>query len=288
MVPPPRKLPGAARLRALGVSARRRWHAPGRSRRALICDGRPMTRALPLVAVCLSVLALAAAVMPRGEPAPPPVVAPAPAAPDEELEYLKRRVELLEDDQRALWDRLVALERRPAGASDGGGAEVQAEVARLREELRSVMTGEVLSSEAGRSALKDVLREAEEDRARDRFLEREQRRTAQVEAQREKWKAFVGTAKLTWEQEQKLNERLATEERERQRLLEQLRLGAETWQDVGRYLRDQRRETDQVMRGVLDETQQAQYRELRRDDGGGRDVRRREGENPRGGTRRTP
>lgn len=230
-----------------------------------------MSRVLPVVSICLALLAFGVALMPRGEPPPPVVMDTESGVSDEDFEFLKRRIEVLEDENRSLWDRVVSLERRPAASSDGGGASpaLEAEVARLREELRSVMTGEVLTNEAGRSALKDVIREAEQDRQRERFQEMEVRRAKQSEEQKVKWKAFAGNAKLTYAQEQKLNERLALEETERSKKMEQLRLGEQTWQEVSQYLRTQRRETDTTMSATLDETQKKQYQELRREDQGG-------------------
>ncbi len=240
-----------------------------------------MSRALPVVSICLALLAFAVALMPRGEPPPPVVMDGESSVSDEDLEFLKRRLEVLEDENRALWDRVVSLERRPAVSPDGGGAAapvLEAEVARLREELRGVMTGEVLTSEAGRSALKDVIREAEQDRQRERFQEMEGRRTKQAEEQKVKWKAFVGTARLSYAAEQKLNERLSFEESERTKKMEQLRLGEQTWQEVSQYLRTQRRETDNAVGAMLDDAQKKQYQEVRRDDpSGGRGQRGGEG-----------
>ncbi|MGV3619165.1 MAG: hypothetical protein ACO1OB_00030 [Archangium sp.] len=232
-----------------------------------------MNRALPIVSICLAVLAFGVALMPRGDP-PPPAPIIEDTANDEELDYLKRRVEMVEDDNRALWDRVVMLERRTVAQGDGGFAApppgLDAEVAKLRAELRSVMAGEVLTDPQARDALKEVIREAEADAQKQRFEEMLARREKQVEESKQKWAGFITNSKLSYAAESKLNERLALEESERKKRMEQVRLGEQTWQEVSQYLRNQRRETDQAMNEVLDETQRKDYQQLRRDENGGR------------------
>ncbi len=229
-----------------------------------------MNRALPVAALCVSLLALAFALVPRGEVvAPPMALAPEPALSDDEAEFLKRRVELLEDDNRALWDRVVQLERRSPTAPGVAAAPagLAAEVEKLRSELRSVMSGEVLTDEAGRGAIKELLREVQSDQQRERAQQVEERRREQAVQQQQRWKDFAGTAKLSYAAEQKLNERLELETAERTRKMEQLRLGQATWQEVSEFLRTQRRETDSAMGALLDESQTQQYQQLRRSDG---------------------
>lgn len=247
-----------------------------------------MSRVLPVVSICLALLAVALALVPRGDPPlPPPPVED--TSNDEELEYLKRRVELLEDDNRALWDRVVRLERRPVAPDDGGfaapSAGLEAEVTRLRAELRSVMTGELLTDSASRDALKEVIREAEADRQRERFQEFADRREKQLVDQKEKWRGFVTNSKLSYAAETKLNERLALEETERRKRLEQVRLGEQTWQEVQQYLRTQRRETDQAMSEVLDDSQRRDYQQMRREEQGGGRGNQRGGDRQGGGNR---
>lgn len=237
-----------------------------------------MNRALPIVSICLALLAFGVALMPRGEPTVPAAVID-DSSNDEELDYLKRRVELVEDDNRALWDRVVLLERRPVAVGDGGfvaaapSAGLEAEVQKLRAELRSVMAGEVLNDPQSRAALKEVIREAEADAQRQRFDDFIERRNKQSEEQKQKWAGFISNSKLSYAAETKLNERLALEETERNKRMEQVRLGEQTWQEVSQYLRTQRRETDQEMTSMLDETQRKDYQQLRRDDQGGRSQR---------------
>lgn len=243
-----------------------------------------MSRVLPIVSICLALLAFGVALMPRGEPTVPPSVVTEVDSNDEELDFLKRRVELLEDDNRTLWDRVVLLEKRPALIGDGGGASpaMEAEVARLRAELRSVMAGEVLTDPSSRDALKEVIREAQADQQKERFTQMEERRQKAAEQQKVRWKSFVTDARLTYAAEQKLNERLALEESERTKKMEQLRLGEQTWREVSDYLRTQRRETDSQMSALMDDTQKQQYQSVRREDGAGNGRMRGDGANTRG------
>lgn len=242
-----------------------------------------MNRALPIASLCVAILALAAALIPRD-----PVVIPSapqvdsPRVSDTELE-LRKRVELLEDDSRNLWDRVVILERRPTSTVNDAGVispSLVNEVAQLREEVRGVMTGEVLSNDASRAALKEVIREAEADRQQERNLERQQRQEQRAVEQKAKWKDFVTTARLTSTQEQELNKRLEAEDAARKAFAEAMQKGTPNPEGF-RAIRDQRRETDQAMNKLLDDTQKQQYQALRREDrgGGGRD--RPNGEVPR-------
>lgn len=236
-----------------------------------------MNRALPLISVCIAVLALAFAIVPRD-----PVVVPSSPEPDMkrgvdvDAEMLRRRVEVLEDENRALWDRVVLLERRAQTSanliSDGGATTsiaVVQEVAQLRQELQSVIAGEVLSSDASRAALKEIIREAESDAQRERFAQRQQQQEQRAQEQKAKWKEFITSAKLTYAQEQELNRRLEAEEAARKALTQARETGTPFDPDAFRALRDQRRETDRVMSGLLDESQKPQYEQLRREDRGG-------------------
>jgi hypothetical protein len=156
------------------------------------------------------------------------------------------------------------------------------EVEALRREVRSVMVGEVLTDDSSRTALKEVIREAQADAMRERFAERQQREALRAVELKAKWKDFVTSARLTSTQEQELNRRLEAEEAARAALTQQREGGQPFDPEAFRALRDQRRETDRVMTGMLDDTQKAQYQELRREEGGGRGGGdRRERNNPR-------
>ncbi len=190
---------------------------------------------------------------------------------DVDAELLRRRVELLEDDNRALWDRVVVLERRNTAVvlNDAGvelAPSIVSEVAQLRQELRGVITGAALSNEASRAALKEVIKEAEADTLRERVAQSQQRRDQRAQEQKVKWKEFVTTAKLTFQQEQELTRRLDAEEATRQQMQNGTAvMGPETF----RAMRDQRRETDEAMNKLLDDTQKEQYQAMRREDRGG-------------------
>lgn len=235
-----------------------------------------MSRFVPVVSLVLAAAAVVLAVLPReASPAPtPPPSAPAVRDADERLDGLERKLDAIEDEQRAMWSRVLVLEHRAQGLADtavDGGALAQApglvaEVAQLKHELRSVMQGEVLSDAAGRDAMKELVREVESDFARERQLRRQERQQQRAAEQQAKWKRFVTDAKLTYQQEQTLTQRLALEDAARKALFER---GTPPDRDELRALRDQRRETDSVMVPLLDEQQLQQYRELRQDEQGG-------------------
>lgn len=230
-----------------------------------------MTRAIPIVSLVLAASAVVLTMLPREPPAP--VAGPQPVAQrdDDELDALKRKVDLIEEDQRAMWNRVLLLERKAVAElpMDGGAASpaLIAEVTQLKQELRAVMQGEVLADPAGRTAMKEVVREVEADLARERLAQRQERQQQRAAEQQAKWKRFAVEAKLTFQQEQTLNQRLAAEDASRKALFER---GTPPEREALRSLREQRRETDTIMLPLLDETQKQQYQELRQEDQGGR------------------
>ena len=235
-----------------------------------------MTRAIPIVSLVLAVSAVALAMFPRESPATAMATQQAPALrDDDELDALKRKVDLIEEDQRAMWNRVLLLERRAVTElpADGGAASpaLVAEVTQLKQELRAVMQGEVLNDSAGRIAMKEVVREVEADLARERIVQRQERQQQRAVEQQAKWKRFAADAKLSYQQEQTLNQRLAAEDAARKALFER---GTPPEREELRALRDQRRETDTIMLPLLDETQKQQYQELRQEDQGGSNRRR--------------
>lgn len=233
-----------------------------------------MQRFLPIASLVLASTAVVAAFVPRD--AAPPAVAPVAeraAANDDELDALRRRVDVIEDEQRVIWNRVVTLEKRAQGVVEGGASDggamppaLVAEVALLKQELRSVMQGEVLTDPAGRSAMKDVVREVQGEMVRERLAQRQQRQEARALEQKAKWKSFVTDARLTSQQEQTLTQRLEAEDAARKALFER---GTPPEREELRTLRDQRRETDTLMLPMLDETQKTKYQELRQEDRGG-------------------
>lgn len=233
-----------------------------------------MQRFLPIASLVLASTAVVAAFVPRE--ATPPAVAPVSeraAANDDELDALRRRVDVIEDEQRVIWNRVVTLEKRAQGVVEGGAYDggamppaLVAEVALLKQELRSVMQGEVLTDPAGRSAMKDVVREVQGEMVRERLAQRQQRQEARALEQKAKWKSFATDARLTSQQEQTLTQRLEAEDAARKALFER---GTPPEREELRTLRDQRRETDALMLPMLDETQKTKYQELRQEDRGG-------------------
>ena len=246
-----------------------------------------MSRVLPVVSLCVALLAFAFAVVPRD---PVVISSSEPEARrgmDVDAELLRRRVEVLEDDNRTLWDRVVVLERRNNGVVNDAGVltpSIVSDVAQLRQEVRGLISGEVLSNEASRAALKEVIRETEADSQRERIAQAQQRREQRAQDQKVKWKEFVGTAKLTWQQEQELTKHLEAEEKARLDFAQKMQSGdgAPMGPEVFRAMGDRRRETDEAMNKLLDETQKEQYQALRREDRGGG------GRGDRGGERQQP
>ena len=231
-----------------------------------------MNRVLPLLSLCIGLLALAFALVPRGEVVVASVQQDPPRIAEADPE-LRRRLEQLEDENRMLWDRVVLLERRQVTvtSSDAGvlvAPSINSELAQLREEVRGLITGEVLGNPASRSALKEVIREAEADSQRERSVLRQQRTEQRALEQKARWKEFATAAKLTYAQEQELTRRLEAEDAARKALSEQLQNGPPN-PEAFRTLRDQRRETDQAMGKLLDDAQKEQYQALRREDRGG-------------------
>lgn len=224
----------------------------------------------------LSLVALGIALWgPHGETvAPSPGDARGPSATaspgDRDLE---RRVKSLEDATLSLSRRLMLLEQRPAGASDGGqGAPVAlaAELEQLKQEVRGLTAGEALHSEGGREYLKDMMRSVQDEmrtEQREQWQQRFQQAQAQAqEARAERLRQFVTTAKLSYSQEQELKRRMESEETQRQALMDAMRDGSKSPRDARQELRDLRTQTDTAVKAVLDDSQKAQYDDLRRED----------------------
>ncbi|MBZ4415672.1 hypothetical protein [Myxococcus sp. RHSTA-1-4] len=249
-----------------------------------------MNRLLGIASLVLASAALAVALWgPGGKSAPSPVPAlqdaPVGATPAD-VEDLERRVRALEDTTLGLSRRLMALEQRPVVTADGGvvagaPAALTAELEQLREEVRGLMAGEALNSEGGRAFLKDAVRAAQDEmRAEQRQARQQEWMQAQAQAQTqrdERLRKFVSDARLDYNQEQALMRRVQAEDAKRQSLLQEVSAGTKNPRDVRQELRAERQRTDQEMNALLDESQQARYQEMRREEW-------RE-ERPRGGDR---
>ena len=236
-----------------------------------------MNRLLGPASLGLSLLALTLALWRPGAPessdAPPPTKASTTLSP-EELKALARRVQALEDNTLSLSRRLMLLEQRPV-SSDGGAvapapAALAAEVEQLRMEVRGMVAGEALHSQGGREYLKDMVRSVQDEmrteQRQERMAQFQQAQTQAQAEQAERWRQFASEARLSYAQEQALQQRLETENTRRQALFDEVRAGTRNPRDVRQELRALRAQTDEAMHAVLDETQRAKYDELRREE----------------------
>ncbi len=231
-----------------------------------------MNRALLIACFALSTIALALSLVPRDPPPPPPAATGGVSADD--LDILERRIEMLENDNHELWAKVQQLQRAAAGAgvavalpSDAGGvpAAMQAEVAKLRDEVHGMIAGEALNSDSGKQWLRERMRELEQEDRRSRMEQQLQRAAAREQEQKAQWKKFVADAKLNYTQEQSLMKALDAESARRQALMDEVKAGTKDFREVMQQTRELRRETDKAVKGSLDEAQQKQYEELRRE-----------------------
>lgn len=233
-----------------------------------------MNKLLGIASLVLASAALGVSLLGRGEPAAtaPSQEAPATAAAD--VEALERRIRALEDTSLGLSRRLMALEQRPVVSADGGvvaaPTALTAEIEQLRAEVRGMVAGEALNSEGGRAYLKDAVRAVQDEMRSEQREARQQEWTqmqAQVQTQRaERLRNFVREAGLNYNQEQALTRRMQAEDTKRQALMAEVQAGTKNPRDVRQELRAERQQTDQEMSTLLNEEQQAKYRELRRED----------------------
>ncbi|QSQ27639.1 hypothetical protein JY651_23210 [Pyxidicoccus parkwayensis] len=237
-----------------------------------------MNKLLGIASLVLASTALAVSLMGRGEPAAPaPAHQEAPAsATAADMEELEQRIRALEDTSLGLSRRLMALEARPAVSADGGvvaaPAGLSAEIEQLRAEVRGMVAGEALNSEGGRAYLKDAVRSVQ-DEMRNEQREARQQEWAQMQAQAqtqraERLRKFVTEAGLNYNQEQTLTRRMQAEETKRQALMAEVQAGTKNPRDIRQELRAERQQTDQEMSSLLNEEQQAKYRELRQEEWG--------------------
>jgi hypothetical protein len=109
----------------------------------------------------------------------------------------------------------------------------------------------------------------DEMRTEQRELREQQFQQAQAQAQAgraERLRQFATEAKLSYGQEQELTRRLETEDTQRQALLDAMGEGGKSPRDARQEIRNLRNQTDKEVKSVLDETQQAKYDELRREE----------------------
>lgn len=236
-----------------------------------------MNRALLIACFATSTLALALALVPRDPPAPLPASGGGGVTMDD-LEILERRIDAVEDLNRDLLNKVAQLQRGAPGlvlTGDAGvSAAVAVELAQLRDEVHGMVAGEALNSPGGKTWLKDQLRELQVEEQRARTEQQLARAAERTEEQKVQWKKFVTDAKLTYAQEQGLMGALDAEAAKRKTLMDEVKAGTKDFRDVMRSTRELRRDTDQTVKASLDEAQQKQYEQLRREQG-----------SPRGGDR---
>ncbi|OJH37282.1 hypothetical protein [Cystobacter ferrugineus] len=243
-----------------------------------------MNRFLGPASLAVSLLALTVAFWsPRGEseaPVAPPPASPPPASAPQAVKDLELRVKMLEENALSLSRRLMLLEQRPAVAGADGSAAVPpalaTEVEQLRSEVRSMVAGEALQSEGGREYLKGMMRSVQDEMRTEQRQQRQERMVqnmAQAQAQQaERVRRFATEARLSSSQERDVLRHLENESTRRQELFQAMQSGGEQ-RNTRQELRQLREQTDTQIKALLDESQQAQYEQMRREErrGGGRE-----------------
>ncbi|HYI02386.1 hypothetical protein [Hyalangium sp.] len=237
-----------------------------------------MNRFLGFASLGLAVIALAVALSgPREAEVPTPrEERPSTTAP-QDVQALEKRVRALEDTLVSLSSRVMAIERRPVASGGSGGAvgseapvALAQELEQLKTEVRSLVAGEALYSEGGRDYLKAAVRSVQDEMRTEQQDARQQRwiqaQTQPQPGRPERLRKFVSEAGLNYSQEQELQRRMQEEDTRRQALLSELSAGSKNQRDVQRELRAVQRQTDEAMKKVLSEPQQAQYEALRREE----------------------
>ncbi|RKH12490.1 hypothetical protein D7Y13_24905 [Corallococcus praedator] len=243
-----------------------------------------MNRILGIASVGLASVALGVALWgPGRSEAPATDAAPRVQDTSADVRALQTRVKALEETVQLLSRRMMAFEQQPGTTPGGSGpapAGLEAEVAKLREEVRAVMVGEALNSESGKQSLKEILRTVQDEQRteqRQQWQQQIDQMRTQADAERsERLKTFITDARLSYSQEQELTRQLQAEDAKRQALMSSGGNG-QPRQDVRRQMRELRTQTDQEMQKVLSADQQAKYLEMRREDSAPR------GGGPRGG-----
>ncbi|RKG75691.1 hypothetical protein D7W79_19800 [Corallococcus exercitus] len=237
-----------------------------------------MNRILGIASVGLASLALGVALWGPGKSeAPDTQDAPRVQDSTADVRALQTRVKALEETVQLLSQRLMAFEQRGGTASAGTGgpppAGLEAEVAKLREELRGVMVGEAMTTDSGRQTLKELMRTVQEEQRteqRQQWQQQVDQMRTQAEAERsERLKTFITNARLNYSQEQALTKAMQAEDAKRQELAASM-AGGRPGRDMRQQMRDLRTQTDTEMQKVLSAEQLTQYQEMRREDLGGR------------------
>ncbi|MCI0670082.1 MAG: hypothetical protein L0Y64_06445 [Myxococcaceae bacterium] len=234
-----------------------------------------MNRILPWSAVVLSLAAMAVSLRGRGDATVPAASELRDIPTSHELDALERRVGDLEATALSLSQRASALERGRVVPAGGGptvaaGSDAPAltqQVEQLRAEVQSLMAGELMDDPQGREQFKHAVRTAQDELVAERM---QARMRASAEVRKARLERFFSEARLGSSQQQELTKLLDAEEQRRDALFEEARGGGKTPRDARQELRVVREETDSAAARLLDESQRAQYEEMRREDWQGR------------------
>ncbi|MBX5480271.1 MAG: hypothetical protein IRZ16_00255 [Myxococcaceae bacterium] len=234
-----------------------------------------------IAAVALAAIALVVTLF-SSRSEPPPVVR-APAAGDDALaadvQELRDRIASVEDSLQYQARRINQLEATLRGMGVAGAAgqdagsvtvssAIAAEIARLRDDVNSLMVGEVINSESGREHLKEAVRSVQEEmrqEQRQRWQQQAAQAMAELDANREqRWRDFARRAGLNYQQEQTVIGAVNAEAERRKELLKQLESGEASRRDLRPQLQSLREETERTVKAALTEDQWKQFQDERR------------------------
>ncbi|HCF57163.1 MAG TPA: hypothetical protein DFS52_04080 [Myxococcales bacterium] len=234
-----------------------------------------MNRTLPVLAIVASVAALLVALLrdPSPEPAPfvPPLATPTAALSDsdleEELAERDQKISALEWTVTHLVNRVVALEKaQTAGATAPGTAAARPgnerqQLESLRSDVDALLTGEAIETESGRTRLKELVGEIQNEV----FAERVRERTAAREAAtNERIARFAQEARLSPSQEDEVRKLLDAEAKKRQEL--QTNRGGGDRRQAFQQMRALSEETNEQAKSLLSADQFSQFEEMRQED----------------------
>ncbi|MGI5861970.1 MAG: hypothetical protein ACOX6T_07905 [Myxococcales bacterium] len=234
-----------------------------------------MNRTLPVLAMIASLAALLVALLrdPSPEPSPilPPIAAPEPAPSDldleEELAERDQKISALEFTVTLLVNRVVALEKaQAAGTAAPGAAPVlsaneRQQLENLRSDVDALLAGEALETESGRTRLKEIVGELQNEV----FAERVRERTAAREAAaNERIARFAQEARLSPSQENDVRRLLDEEAKKRQELM--TNRGGGDRRQAFQQMRALREETNGQAKNLLSADQYSQFEQMRQED----------------------
>lgn len=177
-------------------------------------------------------------------------------------EDLDRRIAMLEDRVARLTK--IALDNRSMAQSSSGvtvASEISDdEVAALRDDIDSLSTGELFSTEEGREKFRAAVREEQEQIMEERRQERFDRMRREYDAMVDQ---FIADAGLDDDQAQVVRDSIATERETAREIFEAARAGDLPFRDARQQFEDAQSATDDAIASVLDQEQYAAYSELR-------------------------